>query len=428
MYEGGAKIQIGGRKEAPTRADGIGKNSAPLFHLSISLVSALHCHFLAGWAFPASIQPTTFLRSSRTVTYRLPLSASRKYLSAFRAGLPQFFKSPTPTTLQKWRPPARLHQQTPPTSSILRPTPALSPLPSDFTNSEKLTPLCSDVSPGLDLSLPFISDNLGSGDTSFLATLDELHPLHPLNLSMPNMQWLEEEAGVGENDMSVSSPDGDGSNPDTKPEAFGAHHLCAQAAAFAAANIRLIHQYQKQYSLHANPGSQQAARPPGKGEKEKAQGAQGEDSDDGPLATSCKRPSAASDNEQPPKRFKMEASHATSVQRNKPAQPIPVEFDEDLSPLSPPPAVPRACPANSGKPANRGSAAAADGLRPPTRQLYVEMPPAPAAPRRILVGLSTSAVTGPSLTVTRPREQGPLKERHLGVLMVPTTYIAYHMG
>ncbi|KAJ7688611.1 hypothetical protein B0H17DRAFT_1135577 [Mycena rosella] len=125
-----------------------------------------------------------------------------------------------------------------------------------------------------------------------------------------------------------------------------------------------------------------------------------------PLAKDNKKnrkcPSTTSHNEQPLKHLKMEAFHATLVQQNKPAQPIPIEFNEDLSLLGPPPAIPHAHPVNSGKPTNRGSVAAASGLHPPAHQLYMEMPPVPAALH--CIGLSMLAIAGPS--IARPREQG----------------------
>ncbi|KAJ7684053.1 hypothetical protein B0H17DRAFT_1137443 [Mycena rosella] len=66
-----------------------------------------------------------------------------------------------------------------------------------------LTPLRSDASPGLESS-PYVSDDFGEGDNSIMAALDVLDPHHPLNLSMPNMQCLEEEAGMEQDNISVS--------------------------------------------------------------------------------------------------------------------------------------------------------------------------------------------------------------------------------
>ncbi|KAJ7689304.1 hypothetical protein B0H17DRAFT_1296019 [Mycena rosella] len=386
-----------------------------------------------------TVQPATFLCSSRTMTCHLcrPRPPHSKNGNPLHASV----KKPCRPLQYSFQP--------------LR-----SPLPSDLTDSDKLTPLHSDASPGLDLSSPFISNDLGSGDASFLAMLDDLHPVHPLYFSMHNMQCLEEE-------------DGDDSDPSRRPSApttstnstatrrrtlhmhaMNMHRPCAtsthctmrtlDAEADTDNNAEVDELASSQpptpahsisqiapgprrrcatrsmapeespkqvdggweatppefhpptrlrttliTSPHTNPGSQQAGQqrqreaqeagiqlapptaaptafsPPGKGEQEKVQGAQGEDTEDVPLAMSCKHPSPAGQDEQPPRHLKMEASRATLVRWNKLAQPIPVKFDEDLSLLSPPPAVPRAHPANSRKPANGGSTVAAGSLCPP---------------------------------------------------------------
>ncbi|KAJ7632018.1 hypothetical protein B0H17DRAFT_1150047 [Mycena rosella] len=106
-----------------------------------------------------------------------------------------------------------------------------------------LTPLRSDASPGLESS-PYVSDDFGEGDDSIMAALDLLDPHHPLNLSMPNMQCLEEEAGMEQDDMSVSSEDRAESDA---PEASSTHYFCAQSAALTAAALRMQLGFQQQH-------------------------------------------------------------------------------------------------------------------------------------------------------------------------------------
>ncbi|KAJ7704507.1 hypothetical protein B0H17DRAFT_1126828 [Mycena rosella] len=175
-------------------------------------------------AFPASVQLTAFLRSSTTVTRRL-------LAHAYHA--PKMAAPCTPPSTN----PADLFNT--PSNPLAFSTPV-----SERTDTDDLTPLRSDMSPRLELS-PFLSDDYGFGDDSFLAALDTLHPL---NLSMSNMQRLEEEAGMGEDDMSLSSEDGDGSDLDAEPKLSSTHHLRTQPATFAVANIWSLSQYHKNHS------------------------------------------------------------------------------------------------------------------------------------------------------------------------------------
>ncbi|KAJ7652996.1 hypothetical protein B0H17DRAFT_1147187 [Mycena rosella] len=110
-----------------------------------------------------------------------------------------------------------------------------------------LTPLRSDASPRLDSSL-YVSDDFGDSDDSLMAALDILDPHHPLNLSMPNMQCLEEEAGMEQDDMSVSSENRAESDV---PEASDAQYFCAQSAALTAAALRMQLGFQQQHGYMA---------------------------------------------------------------------------------------------------------------------------------------------------------------------------------